>query len=152
MPELTKSLFQALEDQANAIIRAHREAMRCRDLEDLMQFVRLLFRTTLVMIAEQQEQAAAGRSEFTADNAREWETRLRDLLPAVDATNRAIEKFNQFGYALKGLDEFHEAERDLRGMLSVSVDRIQQATDSLNAGRKRSLAEVRDELQRRVRG
>jgi hypothetical protein len=151
MAEAMQAQFQVLEHQAAQLMRVHGEAMRCCDVEDFMQVVRLIYRTSMQMIAERQQQAAAKYRPYTITEAREWETQFHAMLRAIETINPLIDHFQQQGFSLAGLTEFREAEHDLRGMLSISVDQIPQAKEDLRAGRSRPLSEVRGELQRHLR-
>ena len=118
--------------------------MTARDVEDLLRFLRIFHYTMLDQMTEEQAAATAGKRAYTPEDALAWEARFKELLTAFDAANGAIVRAEGSGYRLDGVAAFRETELDLRGMLSVPVERLQQAAASVRQGRGRSLAEVRD--------
>jgi hypothetical protein len=145
---MTDLALDHLRDQV--LMRLHREAMTCRDVEDLVRFLRILHQTMLRQMAEEQAAADAGKRGYGSDDALAWEARFQTLLPLFDAANTAVAQMERTGYPVDGKADLHQAELDLRGMLSVSAERLQRSAESIRGGRGRSLAEVRDGVQRRL--
>lgn len=131
-------------------MQLHREAMTARDVEDLLRFLRIFHHTMIEQMSEEQAGATAGKRAYTPDDALAWEARFRELLITFDAANGAIARAEASGYTVDGVAAFREAELELRGMLSVPVARLQQAAESVRQRRGKSLAEVRDAVQRRL--
>lgn len=148
MASIAQGQFRGLFDQL--LMQLHREAMTARDVEDLLRFLRIFHYTMVDQMAEEQAAAKGGRRSYTDADALAWESRFKELLPAFDAANDAIARLARDGYTIDDVSEFRQAELDLRGMLSVPIERLQQAAESVRQGRGRSFAEVRDALQRRL--
>jgi hypothetical protein len=145
---MTDLVLDHLRDQV--LMQLHREAMTCRDVEDLVRFLRILHQTMRAQMAEEHAAADAGKRTLAADDAVAWEGRFKALLPLFDAVNVAVGQMEKDGYHVNGKAELREVELDLRGLLSVPVARLQQAAESARQGRGRSLAEVRDAVRRRL--
>ncbi len=140
--------FRSLFDQL--LMQLHREAMTARDVEDLLRFLRIFHHTMIDQMAEEQAGATAGKRAYTPDDALAWEARFKELLTTFDAAHGATARAEASGYTVDGLAAFREAELELRGMLSVPVARLQQAAESVRQRWGKSLAEVRDTVQRRL--
>ena len=145
---MTDLALDHLRDQVLMLL--HREAMTCRDVEDIVRFLRIFEQTMLQQMAEEQAAADAGKRGYSHDDVLAWEARLKTLLPLFDAANAAVAQIERTGFQVEGKAELRQAELDLRGMLSVPADRLRQAAENVRQRRGRSLAEVRDALQRRL--
>ena len=145
---MTDLALDHLRDQVLMLL--HREAMTCRDVEDIVRFLRIFEQTMLQQMAEEQAAADAGKRGYSHDDVLAWEARFKTLLPLFDAANAAVAQMERTGFQVEGKAELRQAELDLRGMLSVPADRLRQAAENVRQRRGRSLAEVRDALQRRL--
>ena len=145
---MTDLALDHLRDQVLMLL--HREAMTCRDVEDIVRFLRIFEQTMLQQMAEEQAAADAGKRGYSHDDVLAWEARFKTLLPLFDAANAAVAQIERTGFQVEGKAELRQAELDLRGMLSVPADRLRQAAENVRQRRGRSLAEVRDALQRRL--
>ncbi|MEA2707578.1 MAG: hypothetical protein QOF78_179, partial [Phycisphaerales bacterium] len=113
---MTDLALDHLRDQV--LMMLHREAMTCRDVEDLIRFVRIFQQTMLQQMAEEQ----AANPATADDDVVAWEARFKTLLPLFDAANTAIAQMEKAGYKVAGKAELRQAELDLRGMLSVPAE------------------------------
>jgi hypothetical protein len=148
VPTVANDQFRPLFDQL--LMQLHRDAMSARDVEDLLRFLRIFHYTMLDQMTEEQAAATAGKRAYTPDDALAWEARFKELLTAFEAADGAIARAEGAGFTIDGVAAFREAHLDLRGMLSVPIERLQQAAESVRQGRGRSLAEVRDGIRRRL--
>ena len=84
------------------------------------------------------------------DRARQLEARYRVLQETFGRIASALAGVEAAGAAPEGADAFRAAKLELDLLCQLSVDRMLQADESLRQGRGRPMAEVRDELRRRL--
>ena len=140
----SRSLFSQL------LMQLHRYTYSAPDVEELLRFLRIFHYTMVEQMAEEQAAVAGGRRPYSADDALMWEARFKELLQAFVVADEAIARMEAAGHKIDDTGDFRQAELDLRGMLSVPTERLQQAAESVRQGRGRSLAEVRDAVRRRL--
>jgi hypothetical protein len=76
---MSEFAFDHLREQVLMLL--HREAMTCRDVEDVVRFIRIFQQTMLQQMAEEQAAADAGKRGYSHDDVLGWEARLKTRLP-----------------------------------------------------------------------
>jgi len=123
---------------------------RCREVDDLLSVAVALYERTKDGVRRWQASVADWDSAAWVDQARSFEARYRKLQEAFARIARVLADSEAEGCVPEGTEKFRHAKLDLDLLCQLSVDRMLNADESLRQGRGRTMAEVRDELRRRL--
>jgi hypothetical protein len=150
MNSVLDNQLRSYEEFASRAARA--DAMDCRAVEDLIDVGLALFSATKSGVERWQQRVERDEQPFRMEDAREFESLYRILGRAFEPLRCACRQMQQRGCEVAGADRLAEADDELRGLLSLSLDRLVVAEEQVGRGQTRPLGEIRDELRRRVRG
>jgi exonuclease VII large subunit len=121
-----------------------------REYEDLLAMAVALYERIRTGVQQWQASVKDWESPAWLDQARQFEARYRRLQETFANIAAALADLEAAGGRPEGALEFRAAKLDLDLLCQLSVDRMLKADESLRQGRGRSMAEVRDELRRRL--
>ena len=122
----------------------------CRETEDLLAVAVALFEHLKAGVRTWQASVKDWESDAWQDDARRLEGRYRKLQATFTRIDAALTRRESEGCLPPNANRFREAKLDLDLLCELSVDRMLKADESQHAGRGRPMAEVRDELRRRL--
>ena len=125
-------------------------AVRCREVGDLLSVAVALYERTGEGVRAWQASVAEWESTAWIEQARVFETRYRKLQQVFAGIARVLGDAQAQGCSPEGAERFRQAKLDLDLLCQLSVDRMLKSDESLRQGRGRTMAEVRDELRRRL--
>lgn len=82
--------------------------------------------------------------------AREYHRSYERISTQLDLLYGLVEPMHERGIPIRGIEKLTSARLELRSILRLSPDRLEESYQSMRAGRLIPLAKVRDELQRRL--
>jgi hypothetical protein len=91
--------------------------------------------------------AGAGEYALSEVDARRVAGWYVDWLTPCDSLLAAIGNAESAGHSIAGSEEFRDACRDVRAIVSIPLDRIVNATQHLDGGASRPMGEIRNELR-----
>jgi hypothetical protein len=142
---LDKSTSEVSASQSNQQV-----AIVTRELEDLLAMAVALYGRINAGVQRWQASVKDWESDAWVNEARQFETRYRKLLEAFGHIADELARWESDGQRLKGAEEFRKTKLDLDLLCQLSVDRLLKSDESSRQGRGRPMAEVRDELRRRL--
>lgn len=145
---------EASEKSANQLEaelrREHHGAMLCFDVQDLMRSVTSIYANMNADVERWQARSTGAPAPSEAELAgfesicAQLYRRLEAVCGRTVGLARAMETI---GFRdVSGQKELLEVWRELRGIASLSIDKVKRASQQIRDGKVRSLAEVRDEL------
>jgi hypothetical protein len=117
------------------------------DLEAVVSLGMSLYHFVKQLDRRVAEAVGAGEYELSEIDARRVAGWYTDWLTPCDSLLTAIGNAESAGHSIAGSEEFRGACRDVRGILSLPVDRIVTATQHLDGGASRPMGEIRNELR-----
>jgi hypothetical protein len=123
---------------------------RCREVDDLLSVAVALYERTRDGVRRWQASITDWDSTTWVDQARSFEARYRKLQEAFTRIALVLADSQAQGCLPEGMETFRRAKLDLDLLCQLSVDRMLKSDESLRQGRGRTMAEVRDELRRRL--
>ena len=143
-----RSYVREASQAAAAWQASHREAMACRDVEDLIAVGLALLETAEKSAARPlppdtpPDRAAAIRRDY-------WELG-RDFDAHFDRIATLVGEVEQRGFRVEGADRLRDARGFLKAALSVTPEGLAEAEEDIRQGRVAPAAEVRDGIRRRL--
>ena len=135
------------EEQANSWKSQHDRAVNCLDLEAVLGLGLHIYRSIKNADERWSESVRSGAMSLKEGDARRLSEWYSGWVKPCDSILRLIREFELDGYHVDQASEFREACLDVRSLLSIPVERALAAN---GAGTRRSMAEVRDALRRRL--
>jgi hypothetical protein len=129
---------------------ADRRAGMHIDLEAVISLGMSLYRFFKGLDRRVSEAVQAGEYELTEGDARRVAGWYADWLTPCDSLLATVAETESRSRKVAGAEEFRDACRDVRAILSVPLDRILAATQHLRAGAARPMGDIRDELRGRL--
>jgi len=123
---------------------------RCRELDDLLSVAVALYDRTREGVRRWQTSVVDWESTGWVEQARSFEARYRKLQEAFARIARVLADSEAEGCVPEGTEKFRQAKLDLDLLCQLSVDRMLKADEMFPQGRGRTMAEVRNELRRRL--
>ena len=120
------------------------------EVEDLLAVAVGVYERLQAAVRRWQESVTEWESDSWIEQARRHEARYRRLRETYDRIAQLLADWEAGGGRAEGAAAFRAAKLDLDLLCQLSVERMMKADESLGQGRGRSMAEVRDELRRRL--
>jgi hypothetical protein len=149
MPSVIDRQIESL-DKSAAEVSASPRATVTGDLEDLLAVAVAIFDHLGAGVQRWQASVKDWKSDAWLDEARQFETRYRKLHQAFGHIAQLLAHWESIGTRVEGADAFRKTKLELDLLCQFSVDRLLKADESIHHGRGRPMAEVRDELRRRL--
>lgn len=128
------------------LLRDHRIAILAFDVQDLARDVVDLFRRMNEDVERWQDQIALGTCPEFLNQEAEWDQLYRRLADLFERAHSLILTIESFGHRVDSKAEFTAAWRELRGIVSITLDEVRQGAEQINRGEFKSLGEVAGEL------
>jgi hypothetical protein len=120
------------------------------EIEDLLAMAVAVYVQIKTGVGQWQASVTDWDTTSWVPQARRFEASYRRLQSTFDGIGELLAEWESGGRRAGGGDRFREAKLDLDLLSQLSVDRMLRADDSFRQGRGRPMAEVRDELRRRL--
>jgi hypothetical protein len=153
MPGVIDRQIESLHTSASeaaAVGPGRRIPASCREVDDLLSVALALYERTREGVRRWQASVVDWESPAWIEQARLFESRYRRLQETFTGIARVLSDSQADGCLPDGTEKFKQAKLDLDLLCQLSVDRMLKADESLRQGRGRTMAEVRDELRRRL--
>lgn len=153
MPGVIDRQIESLQTSAGEVAApTGREdaAARRRDVDDLLSVAVALYEHTTAGVRKWQASAADWESAAWVEQARVFEARYRRLRDAFAGIARLLADSQLVGFNPEAAEQFRRAKLDLDVLCELSVDRMLKTDAQFQQGHGRTMAEVRDELRRRL--
>jgi hypothetical protein len=121
-----------------------------REYEDLLALAGTLYDRVQAGVRQWQASVTDWESPGWVEQARAFESRYRRLQETFERVAAALDAFEAAGGRADGAEAFRAARLDLDLLCQLSVDRMLKADQGLDHGDGPPMAEVREELRRRL--
>ena|SRR5687768_12987253 len=136
--------------EAPAKLSERAPAAVTQEIEDLLALSVVLFERMKTGVERWQSSVTDWAANDWVDQARILESRYRKLRETFERIEITLAEREAHGIEPDGAGKFREAKRELDLLCQLSVDRMLKADKGFSEGRGRPMAEVRDELRRRL--
>jgi hypothetical protein len=154
MPGVIDRQIESLHTSAGEAVAAadagNPATARCREVDDLLSVAVALYERTREGVRTWQESVSDWEATGWVEQARSFEARYRKLQEAFARISRVLGESEAGGCLPETTERFRRAKVDLDLLCQLSVDRMLKSDESFRQGRGRTMAEVRDELRRRL--
>jgi hypothetical protein len=151
MSIVLKNQVEASEKSADELAShlqcAHEKAMMCHEVEALMESVTDIFADMNRFVERWQEDIERGKPHDEHAGREMYDLYVRLEKTAI-RTSEFGQKLEGWGFQLAGKKQFLNDWRKLKGLVSISPERVAESFAQIRRGETRSLGEFADELSR----
>jgi hypothetical protein len=142
--------IDSLRRQSEAWERIAERPAACRELEEVIAFTNFVYERLSRIEEEWSDELDRTGADPKLDDARAVERLYRNWCERARSNLGHAAVLERAGHEIKGADDLRRAMREVEGILSMPVDRLRRAAESVREGRTRPLGEIRDALRRRL--
>jgi len=149
MSTILESQIDCYENSLGTVVARQGNVSR-QQLEEAITVGVGLFRTVVTEVHAFNSKSEAIPHEQMLDEARVYHRRYERVSAQLDRLHDIVSAYHSTGVPVRGVEKLDEARFELSTILNISLEDLEESYQDVLAGRTVSLAQVRDELRRRV--